>query len=182
VAVSGTWSNVSNEWYYTPGAAATSDIVSTVYEGENPVFDDLDYRARFWSPLSLPSCLVIRGSHWQGSWTDSYEFCYNDTGSYMVSTIVGRTKTVLQPLTLSTAINTGAAWNTLRVRAVGYILTFWINGTQVWSRDDGSRRFGRVGILAYGSGPLWVDDVVLTQVFTPTGEVASDVLNRKPPK
>jgi hypothetical protein len=100
----------------------------------------------------------------------------------MVSTIVGRTKTVLQPLTLSTAINTGAAWNTLRVRAVGYILTFWINGTQVWSRDDGSRRFGRVGILAYGSGPLWVDDVVLTQVFTPTGEVASDVLNRKPPK
>jgi hypothetical protein len=54
------------------------------------------------------------------------------------------------------------AWNTLRVRAVGSQLRFWINGTEVWAGTDGSLSSGRVGILTNGIGALWVDDVVLT--------------------
>jgi hypothetical protein len=191
VAVKGTWSNASNEWYYTPGGTSVHDRVSALY-GNLIEFRDLDYRARFWLGSGSPftsNCLVIRGVPGtltgQGGWQSGYEFCYLP-GVYIVLKNVAGTRTSLY-VGYGSTMNLHT-WNTLRVRAVGSQLTFWINGTEVWAGTDASLSSGRVGISKRGYGGLWVDDVVLTSggVAPDAGIQADDTVpnatDRKPPK
>ena len=53
------------------------------------------------------------------------------------------------PWTPSPTINQGEAWNTLRVEARGTSLSFYINGTLLWSGTDSSLSSGRVGLAMY---------------------------------
>jgi hypothetical protein len=184
VPVTGTWSNASNEWYYTPGGASSGDFVSAQYpEG---LFFNMEYRARLWQASDSPdaeSCMVIRGdTQWvlEGRWWRGYEFCYRTDTTYHVYWTHDHVRTLLGE-GVSTAINRGLAWNTLRVRAHDDHLTFVINGSEVWAGTHNYIDRGRVGILRLGTGPLWVDDVVLTptDVWDTT---ALDATDRKPPK
>jgi hypothetical protein len=53
------------------------------------------------------------------------------------------------PWTYTAAINQGDAWNTLRVVADGTSLTFYINGTWLWSGSYSSLSYGRAGVGLY---------------------------------
>ena len=80
-------------------------------------------------------------------WNRYYYFEYTREGSYSVwKRLPGESEIALQGWATSTAINTGDAWNTLRVVSNGSNLSFYINESLVWSGADISLTSGRVGI------------------------------------
>jgi photosystem II stability/assembly factor-like uncharacterized protein len=149
---SGSW-YVDGNYLFTEGLAGTSSSVSYTED-----FSDFVYEAR-----------VIRGGcdtcanrlHVRGTpnpltstnhWHHEYTFQYSRDGSFSVYKIVaGGGSTALQNWTFSSAINQGDAWNTLKVTANGTSLSFYINGTLVWSGTDYSLSSGRVGLGMYRS-------------------------------
>jgi hypothetical protein len=148
---SGTW-NVDSNYYSTPGMVGSSSSASYAAD-----FANFDYQARLWRS-GCDTCanrLIVRGTpnplasnNW---WYQSYVFQYTREGSYSVYGKVADSITAIQDWTSSPAINTGDAWNTVRVVAVGANLGFFINGTLVWSGSDASLASGRVGVGMYQS-------------------------------
>ena len=109
-------------------------------------------------------------------WDTGYTFQYTRDGSYMIYKSANGSATVLKGWTSSSAINTGSAWNTLRVVANGTTIYFYINGTYIGAITNTSLTSGRVGIGVYASlystttGTYYVDWAKLT-----TSASASDV-------
>lgn len=144
---SGTWAVVDNEYYYTTGVS-NQWAVSTY----NAEYDDLDYSARvrrFSADNESSNSLIIRASGAtlsDGLPAEGYLFSYTRSGNFSVRKRVDGQVTIVVPLQASTAIDTGEAFNTLRVVAIGDQLAFYINGTKVWEGSDNSLTSGRVGV------------------------------------
>jgi len=173
VAVRGTWTNNSGAFYYTAGIA--SQWSSSSYSTSS--FTNVDYSARFWrNGDALASCLAIRGTPGTqtaiGEWQHGYMFCYTRDGRYAVWKRVNHVWTALQNYVATATVVQGSAWNLLRVRAVGTSMTFWINGTQVWTGNDSSLSSGRVALWMYGTGPLWIDYATLNSANAVPDEMA----------
>ena len=103
-------------------------------------------------------------------WDTGYTFQYHRDGRYMIYKSANGSATVLKNWTSSSAINTGSAWNTLRVVADGTTIYFYINGTYMGAITNTSLTSGRVGIGVYSTGTYYVDWATLT-----TSASASDV-------
>jgi hypothetical protein len=112
------------------------------------------------------SGLMVRGAPMPlaggNAWDSGYGFFTSQDGRYAVYRFEGGVSSALQGWTLSSAINPGSLWNTLRVVAAGPSLRLYINGTLVWSGNDSAHGSGRVGLAMYRdanstSNKLWVD-------------------------
>lgn len=149
-ATSGTW-NVGGSYMYTNGLA---DYRATVARADK--FGDIDYSVRM-QRLGCDHCangIIIRGTpfplgDYQG-WHSQYFFQFTREGNYSVwKHVEGGESTMLQGWATTPAINTGNAWNTLRVVAEGSNLFFYINADLVWTGSDSSLKAGQVGITMY---------------------------------
>jgi len=150
------WVSHSGDWYigaeylYTYGLAGAWSSASYVED-----FEDFEYEARMWRSGCDPcsNSLVFRGTPDPLSpdnlWYSEYLAQYTRLGEYSVWRIVGQDAVPLVGWTFSPAINQGDAWNTLRVEASGTSLTFYINGTLLWSGTDSSLSSGRAGVGMY---------------------------------
>lgn len=150
LARSGVWTNASSAYLYTPGRAASWNFVTY----SPSTYSNVDYSVKLWryGSSTNSSNIVIRSSgavSSNGGCSDCYIFQYTRSGSYSIWKRVNGTETALQNWATSTAIATNDNWNTLRVRAVGSSLQFYINGTLVKSVTDTSHTSGYVGMSMY---------------------------------
>jgi hypothetical protein len=153
----GTWSHRSSTYLYADDSVAASSRVAASYNADT--YGDLDYSAKLWryGDDAGPNTLVIRSDNTYtstGHCRNCYIFQYTRDGRYSVWKFVNASETALQYWATSSAINQGSAWNVLRVVAEGSDLSFYINGTQVWTGTDSTHSSGRVGISAYKSSSL----------------------------
>jgi Zn-dependent metalloprotease len=146
---SGTW-GVNSDFLLTPGVQGGWASVSYAQD-----YTDVDYEVRLWRDGADGSAnrIFVRATpnplgadHNLHSY---YSFQYTRDGSFSVWKRVNGTSTALQGWTTDPAINSGDAWNTLRVVADGPDLSFYISGTLVWSGTDTDLTSGRVGISMY---------------------------------
>jgi hypothetical protein len=176
LAVRGTWSNASGVYYYTGGTA--SQYSSASYS--TSTFTNQDVTARFWDNGANTdfTCIAVRGTPGTltavGEWQHAYIFCYRRDGNYGVWKRVNHVWTALRGWTATGTIVQGSAWNLLRARAVGTSLSFWINGTLLYTVADSSLASGRTGIWTYGSGGMWTDYVLLNSGNAVPDEMAAD--------
>jgi Zn-dependent metalloprotease len=146
---SGVW-GVDSSFLLSPGV---QDRWASVSYGQD--FSDVDYRVRLmrYGADGSSNRILIRstpdplaGDHNLYSY---YSFQYARDGSFSVWKRVEGVSTPLQGWTTDPAVNPGDAYNTLRVVANGPDLSFYINGTLVWSGSDADLTSGRVGIGMY---------------------------------
>jgi hypothetical protein len=189
---SGSWSWNRSGWWYTAGTSGLSS--QSTY---NATYSNFDYSARLWrsgSTTSSSNRLWVRAS----SSTDStgwplngYAFQYTTDGYYSVWKTVNGVHTAIQDWTWTSAINTGSAWNTLRVYASGSSGWFYINGALVATGTDFSISSGRVGVGMYRDSTstgneFYVDWATLTipsAAVNPSDEQVSEaqlLLNQHP--
>jgi peptidyl-Asp metalloendopeptidase len=184
---SGRWWIDGGQWYTTDGLANAWS--TTGYEAD---LVDLDYEVEL-SRMGCDDCphgILVRGSPVPlGSayrWNSGYGFYIRRDGQYAVFRYDGGVSAVLQNYTPSPAIVTGGDWNRLRVLASGSSMTFYVNGTPVWSGADGLYPRGRVGLASYrtlaaGYDQLWVNWATLSPPETGLGvEISPEqqLLNR----
>lgn len=165
---SGTWWVQEGGWYTTQGIPSNGVSASHVSD-----FSNVDYQVKLWRNGSQSSSnrIMIRGTplplFGTNSWYKAYAFQYTANGSYSVWKYDNGITTPIQNWASSSYINQGGAWNVLRVVANGANLSFYINGSLVWSGTDSSFSSGRAGIGMYSDGTsgdqLWVDWAVLTE-------------------
>jgi hypothetical protein len=176
LAVRGVWSNASGVYYYTGGIA--SQYSSASYS--TSTFTNQDVSARFWDNGANTdfTCIAVRGTPGtlsaSGEWQNAYIFCYRRDGNYGVWKRVNHVWTALRGWTATGTVVQGSAWNLLRARAVGTSLSFWINGTLLYSTSDSSLASGRTAIWTYGSGGMWTDYVTLNSGNAVPDEMAAD--------
>jgi len=190
--VSGLWT-VNSGWYGTGGLQFGGASVTNFQE-----FADLDYSVSMLRTgcVWCANRLMIRGvpeplsgTHW---WNTAYMFQTTDDGFYSVWKVVNGIATMLQNWTASGAIVSGN-YNVLRVVATGTGLTFYINGTPVWSGSDASLTKGRVGFGMYRddystNNWLYVDYATLTggttilaeQQISPEQQALNEAANQNP--
>jgi 3-keto-disaccharide hydrolase len=150
VSHSGTW-YIGGQYLYTNGLSGTWSSASYTED-----FGNFNYEVRMWRS-GCDSCanhITFRGTPYPltaaNNWYNEYKLQYARNGSYSVyKRIAGGTSTALVPWTASAAIAQGDAWNTLRVEANGTSLSFYINGTLLWSGTDSSLSTGRAGVGMY---------------------------------
>lgn len=178
---SGSWWIDTGAWYTTLGV--TDAWASASYMAR---YGNFDYRARLWR-TGCDTCsfgIMVRGSPYPlgtgNRWNYGYGFYIHRSGKYSVFKYADGSYTALQSWTPSSAINTGSAWNVLRVVASGSTLYFLINGSWVWWGSDPSYYGGRVGIVIYedtsSGNQLWADWATLAPLSTtfPAGEISSE--------
>jgi Zn-dependent metalloprotease len=157
---SGAW-NVDGDSFWTQGLPYTSSSASYTAP-----FANFDYRVRL-RRTGCSTCanrLMVRGApeplQSGNYWYSYYSFQYTNDGDFSVwKRVAGGSSTALQGWTPSAAIATGGAWNMLRVVANGTNLSFYINGSPVWSGSDSSLASGRVGVGMYDGGSAHLLDV-----------------------
>lgn len=156
--VGGIW-NISSSVVWTKGYGnAWSPFYRQANGGK---YNDFDYTVRVrrfggtYNTKYPAHCLMARmGNYVSGVyyWYPGYRFCINNSGKYEIyykgmSTADSHT---IKPWTWTGAINSGnAAWNILRVRAVGENFWFYINGVLVKSFSDDAKDRGYVGVMMY---------------------------------
>jgi peptidyl-Asp metalloendopeptidase len=170
------WQPRSGRWWIDGGQYYTTDGLATAWSSSSYEADlaDLDYQVLL-SRVGCDDCphgILVRGSPAPlGSayrWNSGYGFYIRRDGQYAVFRYDGGVSSVLQNYTPSPAILTGGSWNLLRIVASGPSLTFYVNGTPVWSGTDGLYPRGRVGLAAYRTAvatydQLWVNWATLSQ-------------------
>jgi hypothetical protein len=155
----GVW-QVDDQYYYTEGLSHTNATTSYTTE-----FADFDLQAKVLR-IGCALCanfLMVRGApeplDGNGHWYSGYRFQYTNEGKYSVlKRVAGGDQILLQDWTANPAILTGEAWNTLRVIVDDDQLSFYINGTLVWSGTDADLSAGRIGAGMY-LGSFVYDDV-----------------------
>jgi hypothetical protein len=151
------WESHSGRWYvesnylWTYGLADTSASASHTAEFAN---FEYEVRMRRYGCETCANGLYVRGTPLpltsDNHWYHEYKFQYDQDGNFSVyKRIAGGSAQILQSWTFSSAINQGDAWNVLRVVANGTSLSFYINGTPVWSGSDSSLAAGQVGVGMY---------------------------------
>jgi len=149
----GTWSHESSAFFTTWGVSGRA---STIAHSNN--YSTLTYEVRM-KRSGLDACanaIIIRGDANQdgtGWWDHEYTFDYTNHSGYgkplfSVWKDHNGAYTALKDWTTTGTVNEGG-WNTLKVKASGSQLKFYINGTLVWSGTNSSYSSGRVGIGMY---------------------------------
>jgi hypothetical protein len=171
---SGIW-NIDSNYFWTNGIIGSSSSVSYF---EN--FGNFEYQVRMWrfGGNSDANRIIIRGTPnpltTANCWNSSYLFQYTRDGLFSVWKMLSDgSSTALQNWAISSAINTGDAWNSLRVVANGNNLYFYINGMLVWSGSDSTLSLGRVGIGMYRSDDGIEDDRLYINWATLTTNISS---------
>jgi len=161
---------IDSNYLYTYGA---SNYFTSVYYNEH--YGNLDYTAKLWRSSSSPyaNTLLIRGEPatltGDRGWANAYYFGYTSNGYYSIWKRVSGSWIPLQGWTTTSAINQGAAWNTLRVWASGNSLWFSINGIWIKNVADSTFTSNHVGITmsrSTAAESLWVDWATLTPLYT----------------
>jgi hypothetical protein len=149
------WVFHSGEWatdnYYLHTEGLSGSTASASYSED---FSNLDYEVKIWryGSDSAANRIYVRGTPdplYDNEWHSYYMFQYTREGKYSVFVHDGSTLTVLQGWASSPDIHQGDNWNRLRVVADNNSLSFYINGTLVWSGVDSTLTSGRVGIGMY---------------------------------
>jgi hypothetical protein len=147
---SGTW-YIGSEYLYTYGVANACSSASYAAD-----FRNFDYQASMirYGCDTCSNRIIIRGDpdplDAEYYWDSAYLFQYTRSGDYSVfKRVAGGDHVALASWTYSSAINQGDAWNTLRVVANGANLSYYINGTLVWSGPDPDLSTGRAGLGMY---------------------------------
>jgi Zn-dependent metalloprotease len=153
------WYSAAGAWYvndevlYTTGAGAGTSATAFY----NQTFQDIDYQVslRRYGDSGAIHGVVVRGEPLplgdMNLWHSGYGFFINRNGYFDVLRFDDGHYTTLQPWTIHEAINTGDAWNTLRVMAQGPRLDFYVNDRLIWSGSDATHRSGNAGVLMYNS-------------------------------
>ncbi len=189
-----TW-NVNSNYLYTNGS---SGVYASIFYGAvsdtTTTYSNFDYQARIWRDgcNGCANGIMLRGSpNPLGSanqWDHGYYFVYNRNGSYSIWRLDGGVFTALVTWTASSYINTGSAWNTLRVVAQGTTIYFYINGNQVATVTSSTYTSGKVGLIMYSDGTsgdtYWVDWATLTTLTSSSdpGEASTDIIDDSLPR
>jgi hypothetical protein len=168
------WIPQSGAWTVNSGAMGTPGVpnhLSTASYWQS--FANLDFSARV-ARSGCSTCgngVIVRGKvdpkHADSAWDSFYMFLYSNSGSATVlKSVNGGSLVALHPWTATPAIVPGG-YNTLRVVATGSNLSYYINGTLVWSGADTSLANGQIGFVMWRdsySNSNWfdVDYAVLT--------------------
>lgn len=157
----GLWYLENSNYFTTTGVQGYASTLSHVDD-----FGTLTYEVRMRRDgcVGNANVIAIRGNPTLDSvgwWNTEYTFDYTNNGYFSVWRDYYGTYTALRDWTFTNAINQGG-WNTLKVKANGSSLYYYINNILVWTGNDASYVSGRVGIGMYrGSGcasdKLWVD-------------------------
>lgn len=143
---SGTWALTGGDWWYTLGTVGAS-VVSTY----NETFSDFTYRAMLWryGDASSSNRLYVRASGTidsTGHPPNGYLFQYTRDGYFSVYKRINSVFVAIRDWQSTSVINSGSAYNELKVVASGSSLSYYINGTLVWSGTDTSFTSGKVGV------------------------------------
>jgi hypothetical protein len=151
------WYVVRGDWYFYPYdvslfGASTWELPSIAHPREYANFDFQTTIGHYGYGLTG---IIVRGSPLPltaGDWSSGYTFNYNLGGYYLVWKNVAGSTYLLQDWAYSPAISEviggdGRAWNTVRIVAFGPQLSFYINGTLLWTGIDESLHSGQVGIM-----------------------------------
>jgi hypothetical protein len=160
ISHSGAW-YISSNYLYTYGLAGTWSSAS--YVGD---FSDFDYQVSMLRH-GCDTCanhIVFRGTPDPltagNNWYHEYKLQYIRDGTYSVwKRVAGGSAVAIVGWTSTPAINQGDAWNTLRVVANGTSLSFYINGTFLWSGNDSSLSHGRAGVGMYRNSDSTGDEL-----------------------
>ncbi len=173
----GLWYLENSNYFTTVGV---NGKVSSISYADD--YSTLTYEARVRREgcAGNANVIAIRGNPTldsTGWWNTEYTFDYTNSGYFSVWKDYYGTYTALRDWTYTGAINQGG-WNTLKVKASGGNLYFYINDYLIWSGYDGAYASGRVGIGMYrGSActgdKLWVDYAKLetTASYPPDGDL-----------
>jgi len=148
----GTWG--INSYYYATG----SPINHWSSARYGVPYTNFDYQARMYRPgttNNYSNTLIVRGTPtpFQTSyhrWNKAYFFNYTNTGYYSIWRWMSNGETALKGWTTSPYIVKGG-WNTLRVRALGSNLQYYINGHLVWNGTNTSISSGYVGLAKFNN-------------------------------
>lgn len=165
----GVWNLEGSNYLTTTGISGVNPGYTATISHKTD-YSTLTYEAR----LKREGCagnsnaLIIRGnpvSDSFGWWNTEYTFNYTNSGYFSVWKDYYGTYTALSGgsggWVYSAYINQGG-WNTLKVKASGGYLYYYINDHLVWSGYDNKYASGRVGIAMYrgygcNADKLWVD-------------------------
>lgn len=132
------------------------------------------------------NAILVRGNPYPlwglNYWNTGYLFQYSGDGFYSIWKYVGGSVELIKFWTFSDAINQGDAWNTLKVRANGNQMDFFINDDLVWSGTDDSFSAGKVGISYFAADGVefQVDYARLTDLSHHLVEKTADRKTAKP--
>ena len=177
--------------HYISTSGETNKWASTYYgsyNDDNTKYADFDYSVKLWRNGSDTSSngLWFRGNpnppDNKMHWSYGYLFNYSRNGSYSIWKINSDgTENALRSWTSSSAINTGGAWNVLRVHAVGSTMNFYINGVHLVQVTNTFYTTGKAGFGMYSNGTtgdkLWVDYAILTNVSSTTESATEEKLD-----
>ncbi|MCD6400582.1 MAG: DUF1080 domain-containing protein, partial [Anaerolineales bacterium] len=181
------WNVTSGTWIVGANYLSTSGIDGQWVSISYPqTFYNLDYQVKMKrSGCDLCATIVlVRGNPdilvEKNHWYSYYAFQYHMKGRYSVYKRVGGVSYWLKEWTDNPAINTGDAWNTIRILADGVNLYYYINGSLVWSGVDTSLQSGKVGIAMYqepdDENLLQVDWATLTSDVSQSGDFIGEEL------
>ena len=175
------WKSVSGNWSVQSGYLTTPGMDNYFVSVSYPQsYSDFDYQVK----LKRTGCdlcastILVRGKPKtlveKNKWYSYYAFQYTRSGSFSVFKRVDGDLYVIKDWTTESAINTGDAWNILRVWAKGSDLRYYINGNLVWSGQDSSLKYGNVGVSMYqepdDDNQLFVDWATLTLDVSQSGQ------------
>ncbi len=173
----GGWS-VSGGYATIPG---TSSGVWSTLSYNKGTFANFDYsvRMRRATAETNANAVLVRGVPTPldagNRWYSGYYFAFTNSGSYQVGywSNGGVFTTFTGWVAGGPVVSYG--WNTLRVRMSGSTLTFYLNGTQVYSVSDSTFTSGAVGFGRYDGtgGALDVDYATLTVISDGAGPDAA---------
>ena len=150
------WSQTSGPWATTSNYAqsiGTPDNFATL--ASNNSYGDFEYTAlvRRYGCQTCANGLLIRGApeplQVESRWNADYAFLYTRDGSVSVWKRSSGQEVSLLGWTPSEAVNTGDAWNTIKVTANGEQLFYFINDDLVWSGRENGYTFGKVGLTMF---------------------------------
>jgi hypothetical protein len=188
------FSGVIGGWVHSGGTYLTTMFAPgdqfSMAAYQSTTFSNLDFTVRIWltGNSTSPKGVIIRGNgdggHFHHYGTAGYAFLINGEQDYTVHKAgFGRERVGLGS-GRSSAIVPGNAWNVLRVVANGSQLSFYVNGTLIWSGVDGEFTEGKVAVGAYktltesGFG-FWVDYATLSGVGVPASTAAKEPDTRR---
>jgi hypothetical protein len=169
VVQSGAWNLEASNYLTTVGVAGKNPgYTATISHLTDYSTLTYEVRMRRDGCAGNANALIIRGNpvlDSGGWWNTEYTFDYTNTGYFSVWRDSYGTYTPLSGGTAGWVYSdkiSPTGWNTLKVKANGGNLYFYINDYLVWSGVDAAYASGRVGIAMYrGNGcsgdKLWVD-------------------------
>lgn len=177
------WTQHGGTWTIGGGYASMAGTAASVWSTLSynvATYSGLDYSVRMRRATSAynANAVFVRGAPTPldsvNRWYSGYYFAYTNGGSYQVGYWANGGVFTSYTGWVSSALIVPYGWNILRVVASGTALTFYLNGTQVYTVSDSNFSTGRVGFGRYddAGGALDVDYATLSTVTAGAGAVA----------